>query len=132
MGAPGRQLPVVYSGADRQRFLGLKQALDLVAQLVDGKRLADHRHAGRDLQVLGVAAGEQDRQLRAQCARRRGQLAAIHAGKADIGHQQVDADSRILDDIQRLLAAGGLKHVEVEFFEHVDDQHTHDGIVFDD
>ncbi|MNP67043.1 hypothetical protein D3C76_1628260 [compost metagenome] len=38
----------------------------------------------------------------------------------------------ILENRQRLLAAIGLKDLVLQLLQHVDDQHAHDGIVFDD
>ncbi|MNE90130.1 hypothetical protein D3C80_1876110 [compost metagenome] len=39
---------------------------------------------------------------------------------------------RVLDNFQRLFAAIGLKDFELQLLQHVDNQHAHDGIVFDD
>ncbi|MNR27751.1 hypothetical protein D3C85_1450370 [compost metagenome] len=38
----------------------------------------------------------------------------------------------ILECLQRLFAAIGLKHLELQLLQHIDNQHAHDGIVFDD
>ncbi len=70
--------------------------------------------------------------MRAQLARMLGQFAAVHAGQANIGHQQVDGAFQVLQQVQGRLTAVGFLDREFQFFEDIDDQHAHDGIVFDD
>ena len=113
-------------------LLGSEYAAHLVAQLVDGEGFADHRHAGRHVQAFGIATGEQDRQLRPGFAGQQGQRLAVHAGQAHVGHHQVDAGGRVADQRQCGVCVAGLEHRELQLFEHIDDQHAHDSVVFHD
>ncbi|MNR32423.1 hypothetical protein D3C85_1500090 [compost metagenome] len=38
----------------------------------------------------------------------------------------------IVEKLQCLFAAIGLEHLELQFLQHINDQHADDGIVFDD
>ncbi|MNF56981.1 hypothetical protein D3C84_384910 [compost metagenome] len=88
-------------------------------------------HVSGHLNAFGITAGKQNGQGRTQCACFCGQFATVHNGQPDIRHHQVDVLARILERFQRLFAAIGLKHLELQFLQHIDNQHAHDGIVFD-
>lgn len=87
-------------------------------------------HAGRYVDVFGVTAGEQDGQGGAEFTCLAGQFTACHARQAVIGHHQVDTLALIPENIQRRLAVVRLQHPELQFLQHIDDEHAYDVVVF--
>ncbi|MCY1312435.1 hypothetical protein D9M70_628610 [compost metagenome] len=89
-------------------------------------------HSGGHLNIFCVAAGKQDGQFRANHARLRGQFAAIHDRQTDVGHHQIDVLIFIIEKFQRLLASVRLQNLEFQLLQHIDDQHAHNVVVFND
>src|SRR5580693_5719891 len=81
--------------ASRGAPLSLEDLAQRPREVGQGERLADHAHSGAQETgalrgVGGVAGDEQDRQGGTMLPREFSQLAAVEAGQANIGDQQVD------------------------------------------
>ncbi|MNJ54271.1 hypothetical protein D3C77_497050 [compost metagenome] len=105
--------------------------MHLVAQLIDAERFADQVCALGYVEVVTIATGKQDRQQRSgfPCLER--QLFTVHVRQADIGHHQRQRLLRILEDLQGALSVLGLDDRIAQRFQHFDDQHAHDRVIFD-
>jgi hypothetical protein len=107
----------------------------LAGEGVDGEGFGDHRHVWPEKVAggcaFGVAGGEQYFQAGAVLVGDFCELAAIHAGQADIADQQIDALGAF-DDGQRFGGVAGLEGLVAQVVEHFDDEGTDHGFVLDD
>ena len=103
--------------------------------MVEVERLGDHFHARLQKAVghrraLGIAGDEQDFQIRPGFARLIGDLAAVHAGQADVGDQQIDPLARA-QDFQARRAIDGFERPIALLAQHLHDHAAHDRLVLD-
>ena len=87
-------------------------------------------HAGGNVDVFGVTAGEQNGQGGAQFTCLAGQFTTCHVRQTVVGHHQVDMLALIPESVQRRFAVCRLQHLEIQLLQHIDDEHAHDVVVF--